>query len=349
MAWREIRRISIIWPGDAWKLAHDGFHLPQVDRWVALYRRLRLILSARKQRTSGGQRGDHALGRPESCLQERELPVRRWIRDREIQHFHAKGYMVIRKVVPPSMTSNALREIAAFVGADLANNATWYGGAAQLDGVVPFHHAQSLWDIRQLPDLYEVFTEFFGNMRLMVDINRCIFCPPVHPDIPTISRGTIHWDSHPRMHARDSLQAVVLLTDVRRNGGGFQCIPEVYQNLDLWLERYAWREDFDFFNPGLNHWKTTQIEGKAGDVILWSTKLPHGTTPNLSKRPRAAFFVTMQPPGDYENLRELMKTWWLTKEAPSHWRGMPGQVNPEPGAPAALSELGLKLIGALPW
>jgi len=255
--------------------------------------------------------------------------------------------MVIRNVVPASITCNAVREIAAFVGADLADSATWYGGAPELDGVVPMHHAQSLWDIRQSPNLYQVFTQFFGTPRLMVDISRCIFRPPVHPDWPTISHGSIHWDTDPRGHP--SLQAVVLLTDVRRDGGGFQCLPEVYQDLDAWLERYARRDDFDFFNPGLNHWKTTQIECNAGDVILWSTRLPHGTATNLSNRPRMAAFVTMQPSADYERLRKSLMNWWLTKRAPDQWRGLAGQVDPEPGAPAALSELGLKLIGALPW
>jgi hypothetical protein len=132
----------------------------------------------------------------------------------------------------------------------------------------PLHHAQSLWDIRQSPNLYQVFTEFFGSRLLMVDINRCIFRPPVHPGLPTISHGSIHWDADPRVPGPGSLQAVVLLTDVARDGGGFQCLPEVYQNLDAWLERYASRRDFDFFNPGLNRWKTKQIEGKAGDAIL---------------------------------------------------------------------------------
>jgi hypothetical protein len=255
--------------------------------------------------------------------------------------------MVIRNVVPASITSNAVREITAFVGADLSDSATWYGGPPQLDGVVPMHHAQSLWDIRQCPNLYRVFTEFFGSPRLMVDINRCIFRPPVHPALPAISHGSIHWDADPRVPG-DSLQAVVLLSDVGRDGGGFQCLPEVYQNLDAWLKRYALRDDFDFFNPGLNHWNTTQIEGKTGDVILWSTKLPHGSATNLSNRPRIAAFVSMQPPADDAQLRSV-QTWWLTKRAPHHWRGLPGQVDPEPGVPAVLTELGLKLIGVLPW
>src|ERR1700730_8518694 len=107
--------------------------------------------------------------RPESPIQSQDLPVRQWINDHDRQQFHAEGYMVIRNVVPASITGHAVREIAAFVGADLADRATWYRGAPQLDGIVPLHHAQSLWDIRQCPNLYQVFAEFFGNPRLMVD------------------------------------------------------------------------------------------------------------------------------------------------------------------------------------
>jgi len=118
-------------------------------------------------------------------------------------------------VIPPSMTGNAVREIAAFIGADLSDSATWYRSAPQLDGVVPLHHAQSLWDIRQYLSLYQVFTEFFGTQRLMVDMNRCIFRPPIHPDFPGRSHGTIHWDTDPRVPGPGSLQAVILLTDVR--------------------------------------------------------------------------------------------------------------------------------------
>jgi hypothetical protein len=257
--------------------------------------------------------------------------------------------MVIRNVIPKDITRKAVREIAVFVGADLADSSTWYNGPPQLDGIVPLHHAQSLWDIRQCPNLYHLFAEFFGDPRLMVDINRCIFRPPVHQYYPDLSCGKIHWDTDPRAPGSGSLQGVVLLTDVGRNGGGFQCLPQIYQNLDEWLGEHALRDDFDFFNPGLEHCKTTQVKGKAGDVILWSTKLPHGSAINLSNRPRVAAFVSMQPPADYPRLRESMKSWWLTKRAPDNWRGLPSQLDPEPGAPAQLSELGLKLIGVIPW
>ena len=77
-----------------------------------------------------------------------------------------------------------------------------------------------------------------------------------------------------------------------------------------------------------------QVEANAGDIIMWSTKLPHGSATNLSSQPQRAFFVTLQPPEDSQELRDRMKELWLTKRAPECWRGMPSQLDPEPGLPA---------------
>jgi hypothetical protein len=304
------------------------------SRWVAHYRQSHFPSETRDaacaQRVAQSTSGD-------------------WIHNHHRRQFETDGYMVIRNVIPTNLVANAVREISAFVRADISDCSTWHRGPLIPDGIVPMHHAQALWDLRQSPNLYEVFTEFFGTHRLMVDMNRCLFRPPVDRRFPKVSHGTIHWDTDPRGPAPASLQGVVLLSDVERDGGGFQCLPGVYRNLDAWLKRYARASDFDFFNPGLNHWKTTQVEGNAGDVILWTTKLPHGSARNLSARPRVAAFVSMEPCGDNMRLRESTKQWWLTKRAPDYWRGLPGQLDPEPGKPAELSELGLKLIGATPW
>ncbi|MDP9053287.1 MAG: hypothetical protein M3N93_03165 [Acidobacteriota bacterium] len=51
-------------------------------------------------------------------------PLLRWIRNEDRRHFHAEGYMVIRNVIAPEMAHNAVREIAAFIGADLSDNGT---------------------------------------------------------------------------------------------------------------------------------------------------------------------------------------------------------------------------------
>ncbi len=273
-----------------------------------------------------------------------------WIQDCDRQHFETQGYTVIRNVIPPSLVASAVRDITAFVGADLADSQTWYNGPQVLDGVVPMHHAQSLWDIRQHPNLYEVFSEFHGHGQLRMDINRCMFRPPVHPLHPGRSLGDIHWDADPRAKVEPTLQTVVLLSPIGRGRGGFQCIPEIYRNLDTWLEQNGETgNDFDFRHAALNHPKTLEVEANAGDIIMWSTKLPHGSAVNLSNQPRMAMFVTLQPPDDSSETREQMKYLWLSKRAPECWRGLPSQLDPEPGPPAELTKLGQKLLGILPW
>jgi hypothetical protein len=273
----------------------------------------------------------------------------RSIKDKDWEQFKSDGYMVIRDVIPNGLTTKAALDIAAFVGADIRDSTTWYGGPLVNDGLVPLHHAQSLRDIRQCPRLHQVFSEFWGTHRLMVDINRCCFRPPCHRDWPTLSRGEIHWDTDPRTGGEGSLQGIVLLSDVGRDAGGFQCLPDVYQNLETWLAEHAQREDFNFFKPGLNDRETLQVEGKAGDLILWSTRLPHGPAPNHSTKPRIAAFVSMGPPPDSPELRAQMKEWWSNKQAPLSWRGLPGQLEIETGPPAKLTRLGMKLIGILSW
>jgi hypothetical protein len=161
------------------------FHTAQT--WVARYRQSRLTNLPREEVTNSGPHCAVSVDVKDAtgCLdlqastipdgrfsaQWQYSPARHWIHDDDRQQFQAVGHMVIRNVVPPSLIGNAASEIAAFVGADLADSTTWYRGRPELDGIVPMHHAQSLWDIRQCPNVYQVLAEFFGTPRLMVDIH----------------------------------------------------------------------------------------------------------------------------------------------------------------------------------
>ena len=57
-----------------------------------------------------------------------------WINDSDRRQYRDEGYMAIRNVIPASLAVSAARSVAAFVGADLNNRDTWYGGAPALDG-----------------------------------------------------------------------------------------------------------------------------------------------------------------------------------------------------------------------
>lgn len=275
----------------------------------------------------------------------------KWISAADWNSFNTDGFMVIKNVVPDNLIKPACEEIAAFISADIDDKSTWYNGDLQNDGLVPVHHLQSIWDIRQNSNVYAAFSEFWGGeQKLFVDINRSCFRPPIKEAYPSLSKGEIHWDIDPRNGSKGWIQGIVLLTDISKNTGGFQCIPEVYKNISSWLARNGQDKDFNHFYPGLNeHPEIIQIEGKAGDIILWSTLLPHGPALNSSALPRIASFMTLTPNEDYNELANETRELILQKRAPEKWRGLPQQLDPEPGSSVVLSELGKKLTGFDSW
>ncbi len=273
-----------------------------------------------------------------------------WISKADRAHFKKYGYLVVKNVVPKHLIQPAREEIATTVNARLDDPTSWYQGDLRNDGIVPVHHLQSLWNIRQDPQVFAMFAEFWGqDSHLYTDFNRCCFRPPNHDDYPELSLGEIHWDIDPRRGSEGWIQGIVLLTDIKPNTGGFQCIPEIYQDIDEWIRVNAMSEDFNHFQPGLDTHPTLQLSGQAGDVILWSTLLPHGPAVNLSNEVRIAAFVTITPDNKFEQKRATRKRWILAKRAPAKWRGLPQQQDPEPGPTVKLTELGKKLAGINPW
>jgi hypothetical protein len=91
------------------------------------------------------------------------------------------------------------------------------------------------------------------------------------------------------------------------------------------------------------------IAAPAGTLVVWDARMPHGSSPNISARPRVSQAVAMFPQelfgGDAVDRIEM----FLTKRVPEVWRGLVGQVHPEAGEPAVLTVLGRKLVGFDSW
>lgn len=272
-----------------------------------------------------------------------------WFTSEHRESLRSEGYAVFKGVISAALANRAARRIAGFVDADIDNPSTWYSDHLVNRGVIPVHHDQVLWDIRQHPNVYRVFSEIHGTHKLLVDMNRCCFHPPRHPDWEGAGPGEIHWDVDPRTPTIGWLQGVMLLSDVEENGGGYQCVPAIYKRLDAWLDAHACGDDFDFFNPGISFDEAIHVEGQAGDLIVWNSLLPHGPAPNFSQRPRIAQFVSMGRTSTNAVLLERIASWCKEKRAPENWRGWPNQQDPEPGPPVQLTPLGRRLVGIDPW
>jgi hypothetical protein len=90
------------------------------------------------------------------------------------------------------------------------------------------------------------------------------------------------------------------------------------------------------------------VSAQTGDLIMWDYRLPHGNSQNNSAPPRIPFYVSMYPTSDNRLRRAAIES-WKTGHCVRWWRNRPGYDRVEPWPPAALTNLGCRLIGLDGW
>jgi hypothetical protein len=253
------------------------------------------------------------------------------------------GFTLVAGVIPTASATRLLNALKEVSSVDYSDPATWYSLPESYPGIIPSHHHQAQWDIRQHPRLHEVFSSLWGTQHLWVTMDRIGFVPPLRP--VDVEGCSLHWDLNPAGEA--TYQALVYLTESSPERAPFSAAPRVFQQVDTWLARMP--ESLDFESADFSAEPTVSVPGRAGDLIIWNSKLPHGPGPNRDSSPRVMQAVTMLPPSKAGWTQEEQVDWWRTKRAPPWWRDVPGQLDPEPGAPAVLTEHGLRLVGLLGW
>lgn len=258
-----------------------------------------------------------------------------------------EGYAVVSALVPDPLIHAARDAVCSFVDADLAQPDTWYRHEPLVWSVVPVHHAQAFWDIRQLPTLYEVFASLWGTEKLWVSMDRAVFKVPRSRAHPTrVDESVVHWDMDPPVPASCLYQAMLFLTDAPPGQGAFGCVPSIFRELERYLA--AHRGPILDVPVDLTGHEYVEVPARTGDLVIWNARLPHHGGPNRGRAPRVSQAVTMFPEGTSAE-REERVTCWRQNRAPSWWRGWKGQMDPEVGEPAALTTLGRRLVGLDPW
>ncbi len=273
--------------------------------------------------------------------------------------FETNGYVVLRNAVPQENLDAVLALIEEYTGIDLADPEAWYHGThpPHGNGMIELYQHQALWDNRQFPRVHQAFAELTGTDKLWTSLDRVNLKAPIHPDHPENDhQGFIHWDID-TSEAKQSffVQAVLCLTDTTAEMGGFQCVPEIYQNWDAWVKSQP--ADRDPRRPALTTEEIVPIPAKAGDLIIWNSMLAHGNGRNVSDRPRLAQYITQfaAPYGtlspDQEERRQDRVASWRDRTPPNEaWaHGDPGQWEQKHGKTAELTPLGRKVLGLDLW
>jgi hypothetical protein len=113
------------------------------------------------------------------------------------------------------------------------------------------------------------------------------------------------------------LQAMINLIDNRAEDGGFHCVPQFHKNIEAWATQHTtlggtFAADATFCpffwepSPGgkgedaiadasdLSK-EAQRIPLRRGVLLVWDQRLPHGSSPNSSRTPRAVQLLTLRP------------------------------------------------------
>lgn len=268
-----------------------------------------------------------------------------------------EGYIVVPQVVPKENVDAVVADIWRHTGASPDDRESWYQPSTiRPTGMVEMYHYQSMWNNRQYPRIHETFTRIYGTEKLWVSLDRTNLKPPHdsrHPDYQ--NKGFIHWDTdiakYPNI--RFGVQCVLALADTDESMGGFQCVPELYKELGDWVSKQP-EDSLDRRTPDLDSggYSITKVPLRAGDLVIWSTLMPHGNGHNVSDRPRLAQYVSMTPAReDDAETRQARIDCWRYNRPPSKaaFPGDPRKLEEQREHPAELTSLGRRLLGLDSW
>ena len=75
-------------------------------------------------------------------------------------------------------------------------------------------------------------------------------------------------------------------------------MPGFHHQLEDWLKDLP--PDANPREQDLESLGAQPVPGKAGDLIIWNSALPHGSSANTATDPRVVQYITMFPSGEYD-------------------------------------------------
>ncbi len=313
------------------------------------------------------QYGDNRPGNPSVAYLDqvqlrdlkKELPLR-VLSEADFAHWQRYGYVIIKNAVSPEAVKRTTDFLWAFQELTPQDPANWT--KPQLrdhemkelngSGMVEAYQNQTMWDNRQSERIYNAFVDIWDREDLWVTIDRANLNPPNQG--ARKFGGFIHWDADTTLTPLPvNVQGVLALSDTTEEGGGFQCIPQLFEQFAEWrktapADRNPWQPDLASVP-----WPVQFIPMQAGDLLIFNSLLAHGIRPNTStNKVRLAQYISFTP-ADEENteLRDWRVGSWYRRE-PARGYAFPGDPRnwEQTRYPRAeLSPLGEKVLGLRRW
>ena len=212
----------------------------------------------------------------------------------DLQHWEEEGYIVLPEAIPQEDCAATTQLIYDSIEADPADTSTWYQAHPLKQGImIQLFEAPILEKNRKAKRIKLAFEQLWCRADLGVSKDRVSFNPP-ETAFYQFEGPNLHWDMSLKKPIPFGLQGLLYLTDTEEDQGAFTVIPGFHNQIDSWLDNLP-----EGTNPRdktlLKDFKRKPIAGKAGDMIIWNQCLPHGSSPNLSTKPRIVQYINYQP------------------------------------------------------
>lgn len=288
---------------------------------------------------------------------QKRLPLR-VLSSSDWQHWITRGYVIVRQAVPAAAVERLVEVLWQFDEKDPEDQSTWYAPQRRAHamrelndtGMLEIYNHQALWDTRMDPRVHGAFVDIWDREDLWVTIDRANLNPPKR--VKGDPRGFIHWDvDTSRRPLPIGVQGVLSLARQDREVGGFQCVPELFTNLEAWVRTQP--PNRDPMHPDVAGLDVVNVDLEAGDLLIFNSLLAHGVRPNHSgNRVRIAQYISMHP-ADWENEAERQERirQWRELDHP-HRDAFPGDPRgweKSHARRAELTPLGERLLGATRW
>lgn len=208
----------------------------------------------------------------------------------DVAHWDEQGWVVVRQAISASQAAAAADLLWSCAGARPDVPASWYGPGRQGIMVQIFQH-RALEAARRSLRVHKAFAQLWGTPDLWVAIDRMSFNPPETGAYP-FQGAPLHWDVSLNSPIPFATQAILYLTDTADDQGALRLVPGFHRRMDAWLAAVG---EGDPRSADLTDEAVT-IGAGAGDLVIWRQDLPHGASPNRSRRPRLAQYVNLYSP-----------------------------------------------------
>lgn len=211
--------------------------------------------------------------------------------DEDLAHWREHGWVTLHDAVPAQARLAAEQAIWEFLGARADDPDSWYRRNDRGIMVQLFQHP-AFEANRRSARIHKAFAQLWGTADLWPTTDRGGFNVPQRPG--WMYRGSpLHWDTSLAQPIPFETQGILYLTDTPANQGAFTCVPGFHRRIDRWLDSLP--AGADPREQDLQALGAVPIAGRAGDLIIWDSRLPHGASPNDADRPRIVQYINMRP------------------------------------------------------